>query len=104
MTENKEPVLITAKGEMNTVAWSKWYRETTGANAVAAQYAFNERVQTMPEPVMEIKPGKINKLWIIWYRTRKKVSTNTAMNVAKRRLKAIAEGRKPLEEHLTAWW
>lgn len=101
---NPEPILITPKGEMNTVVWCAWYRAKTGCNVFKAQMVFNEKVQCMPEPELVTKSGKINKIWVKWYRMRKKVSSNVALAVAKRRQTAIAEGKKPLEEHLTAWW
>lgn len=104
MSNKPEPILISSKGEMNTVAWSQWYRETTGATAFQAQMAFNEKVSVIPEPDITLASGKVNPVWIKWYRMRKRVSSNVAVAVARRRLAAIAEGKKPLEEHLTAWW
>jgi len=106
MTEGDkpEPILISSKGEMNTQAWCAWHRETFKSTVHRAQMAFNEKVQCMPEPEMILKGNKVNPVWVKWYRMRKKVSTNVAISVARRRQTAIAEGRKPLEEHLTAWW
>lgn len=102
--EKPEPILISPKGEMNTVVWCAWHREKFKSTVIRAQMAFNEKIQGMPEPEMILKGNKVNPVWIKWYRMRKKVSSNVAVAVARRRQIAIAEGKKPLEEHLTAWW
>lgn len=105
MAENKEPILISSKGELNTVLWSAWFRANNPEmTALHAQYAFNERIQNLPEPNITTSSGKISAIWVKWYRIRKRVSTNVAVAVARRRINAESLGKKPLEEHLTVWW
>lgn len=102
---DKEPHLIDAKGEMNTVAWSAWYRANNpSVNAMQTQYAFNERVQSLPEPELTTASGKPNPVWIKWYRLRKKVSSNVALSTCKKLIQAKAEGKPQPKDHRTTWW
>jgi len=104
MTENKEPLLFTEEGGFNQSAWTEWYTALHKATPTSAHRAFCERIAILPEPELETTSGKPNPLWQKWYRIRKRVSSNIALNTCKRRIKEKAEGKVLPEAHKTVWW
>lgn len=99
-----EPPLITAKGELNQGPWTKWYLSEKGGAYLTAHNEFCERVANMAEPSLTTPSGKPSPVWQKWYRMRKKVSSNIALNTCKQRIKAAAEGKELPKEHKVVWW
>lgn len=100
----QEPPLITAKGELNQGPWTKWYGSEKGTSYLDAHKEFCERVANMAEPSLTTPSGKPSPVWQKWYRMRKKVSSNIALNTCKQRIKAAAEGKELPKEHKVVWW
>lgn len=103
MAENKEPVIITVKGELNQRAWTKWYVANFGGTALNAHRQFNEKAACLPEPKITTSLGTPSLRWIRWYAIRKKVSMNVARNACMRHIESIRAGKTPADQQVV-WW
>lgn len=99
------PQLILPNGTINP-AWAKAYQEQTGVNHLEAHTQQQAAIVKMDEPPLTTGKGKLNPVWVMWYKARKRVSTKIATSVGKTKLNSgdTRDEQEQPKEHRTYYW
>lgn len=102
--EIKLPRLILPNGNINP-DWSKAYQEQMGVGHLEAHTQQQAAITAMAEPPLVTSKGKLNPVWVMWYKVCKRVSTNIATSVGKTKLKSgDTSDAQEQPKHRTYYW
>lgn len=84
------PDVILPSGEINP-KWSEAYQEQSGCSYLESHTQRQAAIFAMKEPSLVTEKGKLNKVWLTWFKVNRKVSNNIALATGKRKLKTMLE-------------
>lgn len=76
--------LIKANGELNSTVWCEFEVNNNSKTYLDAKREFQVAVVNMQEPPYANKSGKPNPVWVSWYKVRRQVQRNVALNLCKK--------------------